>query len=270
MPYKIEIKDIDSFFKNHFDEIPKRDISPDEEKEMINEIMIKSRLLKSQKPGFFSMQARKLKVFTTNIYDGLRIGNIRILSPQFAFPIIFIIGLSVFLILKYSSKTEKSQMIITEKSKIEKQNKEQESYTEKQSQEQDFAKLEVDKEYETISLKAIPLIYSDRSNSQDSSISENKLQNVFLLIRDVLKENGIKAIQSKGKNIITEWVINIDSKKSEELQSRLILNVNKSHNRIVVNIEQKPKENLITKKKNLKNVYKKIDAEVYQLIKLSK
>ncbi len=261
-------KDIDSFLREHLDSIPKMEITDDDEKQIISNIILNAEHGGRKTRNFFSPIWQPVKKFTQNIYARLRSDRFHVLLPQFGLLLLFIIAVSVFLIIKFTGSNVPKNVAVAEKQKTKVESEQKQTESQKPSK-QELAKAETENQIETLKLESIPLIYSERGRTQDTTINNKKLEAAFSVITGVLKDSGV-SIENKvnNKSVITQWVINTGSAKGGGKQERLIFKINSGTKCIDVNIEQKPKEIATNKRKNLNNIYKKIDTEVYQMMEL--
>ena len=269
MPENINKDELDIFLKNHLKSIPECELTDEDDKQIISNIILNTSAKRREKEIFFSSSWGTIKNLSYNIYDNFKIGNIRILSPQFGLPLLLVIAVSAFLIIKYSGSNEKKEVIITDKKEEIKQDKE--NFDKKEYKHEDIAKLESENHIQSINLESIPLVYSDRGTSPDNSAIDKKRRAAFSVITGVLEENALNITkQINDSLIVTEWVINSAKSKDIENQQRIVFNYNSKTANIDVKIQSKAKDNIKHQKKNLNKIYKEIDIEIFQLMKLSK
>ncbi|OGU13605.1 MAG: hypothetical protein A2X61_16320 [Ignavibacteria bacterium GWB2_35_12] len=266
MPGNINNENLDSFLKSHLKSVPERELSNDDEKEMISNIILKTTHQKSAKQNIFSMSWIQAKELSRNVYDNFRIGRFQVLSPQFGLPLLLIIAVSVFLVMIYTGTQNKKDIIITEKQRV--------TYHGNQKQiksndinKHDLATLDNENHIQSTKLESIPLVYFDRGSTQDNSTIDKKRKAAFSVIVGVLQENGIEITKLLNDSLlISEWVHNT---KNTNTQQRLVFQYNPNTTNVDVKIQKKTKEVAIIKKKNLEKIYKNINSEIFQIIKLS-
>ena len=269
MPENINKDDLDFFLKNHLKSVPELELSDNDEKQMISNIMLQTAQKMKSKQNVFLMTWLQTKELSKNVYDNFKIGNIRVLSPQFGIPLLLVIAVSAFLIIKYSSSNEKKEVIITDKKEEIKQDKE--NFDKKEYKQEDLAKLESENHIQSTILESIPLVYSDRGASPDNSSIEKKRRAAFSVITGVLEEYALNITkQINDSLIVTEWVINSANNNDTTNKQRLVFNYNSKTTNIDAKIQSQAKDNIKLQKKNLNKLYKEIDLEIFQLMKLSK
>ena len=268
MKHKIDDKEFDSFINKHIGKLPVKDINPSDEGLMITEILNKSNVRKQNKKIYTTI-AVELKQLLIITYHKLKIGNVNLLSPKFSIPALIIVVVSVFFLLQNNAPESNHDFVKNKDIMLPKETVTDENANNKNSMD-NLATAKPEHSIESKMLISIPLIYNDRGSENNNSISRDKLKDVFMLIEDDLNENGIKVAELiDNSKIISDWVINTANDNEVGIQSRLLFQFNSNKSSIDVIVERKPIEKTPLLKINLTRLYKKIDADIYQMLKLT-